>query len=378
MGALKDSLRLLSISDLHLGHLSIPPSTMCARLVDLIYPQLPDIDILVIDGDLFDSALSLAERKVIDIIAFLTSLIDECIKHDVIILCVRGTFSHDRDQIQAFYTLAQNKRMGDRCRYYDTISVDEVLGRKFLFLPDDLPYKNSDAILDDVHALLSSKGWDTVDYAFTHGYFDHVVPGGAHQPKICFRYDQFSFVKKMIISGHVHTASAITPDGKSVPMIYNGSPDRLRHGEEEAKGCFLITDSKDKPLKFQFLENKKATIFKEYTDSFSPDPLTWWKEKFESCPPKEICYFRWTHPDIGQRLAVEKLSKAYPFMVFTHRAPKEDKKPILGDKSLAISTTKTYVPTPETFSKDILDFLKASDRGDGLSTDLIDTYLKEI
>lgn len=374
-----DTINILPISDTHLGHPSISPEMMCNRYRRLIFPLLPKINLLIWNGDMFDSAISLAENYTNDILAFIAELIDKCIEYNVTILLVRGTFSHDRDQVKIFYTLAQNKKMGDKCLYFDTIAVTEVLGRKFVILPDDLPFKNSNEILDVVHELLKGKNWDRVDYALLHGYFEHVVPLGVHQPKICFSYNQFSFVDRLIDVGHVHTTSIYTPKGKVVPILYNGSPERLRHGEEEAKGCYLITDKRNSPLKIQFLENKETTKFKEYVNNISSDKaISFWTKKFDKYMSEPVAYLKFTHPDIGIRLAVEQLSKKYPNIVFTHRSPKDDNKKILSTSSLSLNTTKTYVPTRETFSKDILQFLKSNNRGEDMTEESIDKLLKDL
>lgn len=371
-------MKSLFISDLHLGHPSIPPCTMVLRYKDMIFPHLPKVDVLFINGDLFDSALSLADTYTDDIIAFLLDLVDECIKHSVKIIATRGTFSHDRDQVKVFYSMTQNKKMGKDSRYYDTISLDEINDRRFLFLPDDLPYKNSDEILDVVQEMMTSRGWDYVDYALAHGYFDFMVPSGVHQPKLCFRPEQFSFVKRLINVGHVHTTK--TYDNKGVPILYNGSPERLRHGEEEAKGFYIVEETDKDTLRIQFIENKDTTVFKDIRndDLTQEDALSYWAAIFTKASKDKLAYYKFTHPEVGIRLAVEKLSKDYPQIVFTHRSPKETEKVHITGESLSISAVKTHVPTQESFAKDVLDFLQENGRGSTLTESLIETYLKEI
>lgn len=365
------------MSDLHLGHPSIDADTMIERYSDLIFPKLKETDILLINGDLFDSALSLADSHTPDILIFLANLIDLCKKEKVVILTVRGTFSHDRDQIKVFYNLSQNKKMGNNSRYYDKISLDEVCGKKFLFLPDDLPFKNSDEILDQVHKMLTEKKWDNVDYALAHGYFDFMVPAGVHQPKITYRPEQFHFVKKLVNVGHVHTTRCV--DNKGIPILYNGSPERLRHGEEEDKGIYLVKEKSDN-ITITFIENKESTVFKEIKNSKLTEKtaLTYWKKIFDKLPRERLAYYKFTHPDIGVRLAIDNLSKSYPHVMFTHRSPKDKEKLHVSKDDLSISITKTHIPTKETFSKDILSFLRNCDRGKSLTEESINRYLEEV
>lgn len=379
MGTSNETIKILFISDTHLGHPSVSPAVMCDRYRRLIFPKLKEVNLVVINGDVFDSAISLAEVFVNDVLLFLLEFLDECIENDVRIILNRGTFSHDRDQVKVFYTLSQNKNMGDKCIYSDGISLIEMLDRRFLILSDDLPYKSSTEILDAVHESLKAKNWDKVDYALTHGYFEHVVPSGVHQPKICFTAKQFSFVTRLVDSGHVHTTSTYTPKGSTVPILYNGSPDRCRHGEEEAKGCYLVTDTKGKPLKIQFLENKEATVFKEVINDVTSDKaLKLWTDIFNKYKGNEVVYLKFTHPDVGIRLAVEEASRDYSNIVFTHRSPKDENKKILSTSSLELNSAKSYIPTKENFPKDILNLLQSVKRGEDLTIDLIKTYLKEL
>lgn len=376
---LNKHLRILFISDLHLGHPCIVPTVMCFRYQDLIYPLLDKIDLLVVNGDLFDSALSLAGQYITDIIDFITDLLDQCIKHGVTILVTRGTFSHDRDQISVVETLARNKGMTDDFQYYNTITATTVLGRKFLILPDDLPYKNSDEIMTVAHAAMSDKGWKHVDYALAHGYFEHVVPTGVHQPKICYRYEQFGFVTRLIDSGHVHTPGVYTPRGKTVPIIYNGSPERTRHGEEESKGCYLVEETDKNSLKIQFIENVNATTFTDCSKDLSEnDAILYWTEIFEKHKDDEIAYFKFTHKDIGIRLAIDQLAKAYPNIVYTHRSPNDTNKKVITGSSLTNKADLTYVPTKENLSKDILNYLHKAKRGKNLTIEAIEEYLHDL
>lgn len=372
-----DTLTWMSTSDWHLGHKSIPYNVMCDRYRKLFFPRLKDIQLLVVAGDMFDSALSLAEHHVDDILLFLTDLIDECIKNNVTILLMRGTFSHDRDQIRVFYTLAQNKGMGDNCIYLSTISAVSLFGRRFVLLPDDLPYKDSGEILKEVQVVLKAKGWDTVDYVIAHGYFEHVVPVGVPAPKICYKHTQFPFVTRMLVSGHYHTSSVTS--FKDLLMLYNGSPERGKHGEEEDKGAWLITDTKGKPLRVQFLKNEATTPFKSYSKDLTEDnAIDFWRKEFESYKNEVSAYLRYTHKNVGMRLAVENLAKGYPNICFTHRSPDDTDKKVLTGSSLSVGISKSYIPTKESFAGDIIRFLKEEKRGEGLTEGNVNTYLEEI
>jgi hypothetical protein len=132
----------------------------------------------------------------------------------------------------------------------------EDLALKVLYLPDNLPYTDSEECISDIKKRMSEVLWDTVDLVIGHGYFEHVLPPGAHhKPPCLFTKNQFKdFVKGLVLMGHVHTSS------RKGNILYHGSFERMNHGEEESKGYLIIDRDGDK-YHPTFVENTNSILF---------------------------------------------------------------------------------------------------------------------
>lgn len=201
--------RILSISDLHFGNTQTDPDQLAANVRTHVLPHFRSIDLLIIAGDFFDTALSLSDKLTPGVIAVMLDLLAEASFHKVVVRILRGTFSHDRTQGSYFPFLHAQYKFTNDLRYIDTVSLEylEQFDLRLLYMPDDLPYPTAEAAMEVVHQKLQAVGWTTVDYAIIHGYLDHVVPAGVSKPKGTYDRRQFAFVRRYVISGHVHTSS---------------------------------------------------------------------------------------------------------------------------------------------------------------------------
>lgn len=248
-------MQIVSCSDLHLGHPRVPVERTIASLHAYMFPHLESSQILLIGGDIFHQLLKIDSISAQKAIAFIHDLLQYCKRKDIAIRVLRGTYTHDRGQVELFNTLNEKIQADLIC--YDRVDFEYLkkYDLKLLYIPDNLPYKTTIDCIDEIQTQLTTLGWSSVDLVVGHGYFTHVLPPGIpREPHCTFHIDHFKkIVSGLVLMGHVHTHS------KYKNILYNGSFDRLNHGEEEAKG-FLLIEKEDK-WKTTFVQNPDATPF---------------------------------------------------------------------------------------------------------------------
>jgi DNA repair exonuclease SbcCD nuclease subunit len=254
-------LNLAFISDIHLGNPRVPTHDIISRL-EKAFPsnaKTGELDILFIGGDLFDQILNLPENQVTEIHLWMYRLLGICKKWDIKLRVLEGTPSHDRGQSALFDTVNTVSKIGADCKYIDRLSIEHMddLDLDILYIPDEWRHDPDDT-WSDVQEALNKAGIDKVDYSIMHGVFEHQLPAHLRIPThIGSRY--LGITRKYISIGHHHTM--VVRDR----IIAQGSFDRLRHGEEEAKGFFKVT-SRDRVKcdndTLLFVENKEAATFK--------------------------------------------------------------------------------------------------------------------
>lgn len=378
-------LRLLTFSDIHLGIRKLNADVMCNNLASFIFPQLDEVDMVCIVGDLFDTAISFHDECGPAIIAFINRFMRLCDEKNITLRVLRGTFSHDRTQPRLLEVLHSKYKLTNNFGYYDKVSLEyiEQFDMRVLYIPDDAPFKTSAEMMDHVHDLLAALGWDYIDYAFVHGYFDFVLPKTEKMDKkMVFTEEMFSFVRRRIIVGHVHTP-AVSQSGLT---YYNGSTDRLAQGEEEAKGMLLTHDDGKSHITTTFLKNLKATIFKTFDYTDKSDDETFLVKQFDkdirSLPQDgRSLYVRFIHPSPFIRAAIASyVSSHYPLVVFSDRSRKKsvsDK----DDKEKDMTLTQVDIlpsPTPSDLPDLVLKQLQENGRTTSLTPHLVSEMLCQL
>jgi hypothetical protein len=254
-GIIMPKINIISISDIHIGHVKTAPSVIHENLKHYLYPELnQDADILIISGDFFDTLLDMNGDAGYHAAMVIEEIKTLCKENNILIRVLRGTFTHDRHQNRFFKIDVDQVRI-------DTISVEwiESLGISILYVPDDLPYDNP---LEIIKEKMVESQIGKVDIASMHCYFDHLLPKEIpRKPHNCYNSDDIvKLVHGPILNGHVHKSNVY----KNV--ITNGSFDRTAHGEEENKGFFkVVYDTDTKHTSFSFVINRKATVYKTIT-----------------------------------------------------------------------------------------------------------------
>ena len=254
-----DPIRILFASDLHFGIQSVNQEEMATAFQKTIFPLIPETDIFCINGDFFDTLVIFDNHGFDPIYDTILRLFTLCETHKVTLRILQGTWTHDRNQCKRFEAFHRNHHGTFDFKFVDGISFETITIRdrslRFLHVQDDLPYSSSEDVVETIQEKMREKGWDYVDYACMHGFFDFTFPKNVSQDNvIVFREDQFPFVRKLIDVGHVHQYRV---SGK---VISNGSFDRLVFGDEDPKGCIQVLDYSDH-YTAQFIKNRAAAVY---------------------------------------------------------------------------------------------------------------------
>lgn len=321
------AIKLLTFSDVHLGVRRLNADVMCSNLWEFIFPWLDKVNLVCIVGDLFDTAIGFHDECGAPIVAFINRFLRVCNERGITVRILRGTYSHDRTQPKMLEVLHDKYGFKNDLKYFDKISLEHIpeFDIRVLYVPDDVPFKTAVDAMAHIKELMRTVGWDYVDYAFVHGYFDFVLPKTDKMDKrMVYTEEMYSFVRRRIIVGHVHTPAS-TPSGM---IYYNGSTDRLAQGEEESKGMLFTEDDHKGHVTTTFIKNDKATIFKtfDYSDIESDDHLVnRLREDIDALPSSRCSLFvRVIHPSPEVREALASfVEKTYPRVVFSHRSRKQ-------------------------------------------------------
>src|SRR5690606_2839512 len=101
--------RTVVLGDVHLGNPYTPTDYIIRNLHTCINAELiKEIDLLVIEGDLFDRLLSNNDDNVYPIHAWATWLMCACAEHNTALFVLEGTPSHDWQQNKYFVEQKQN------------------------------------------------------------------------------------------------------------------------------------------------------------------------------------------------------------------------------------------------------------------------------
>lgn len=255
-------LSYLVLSDIHLVHPRCSTTEMIEQL-DLYFDhyrassEFVNLDYLFIAGDLFDRHIDGVEGDYHIIQLWLARLLRFCKHYNIKLRLLKGTPSHDKDQMQMAVTLEKILKLEMDFRYIDTLHIEYVKEDNLyiLYVPDEY-HPESKETYRQVLELMANLGISKVDIAIMHGFFGYQLPELAHST---LKHDEQAYldiVEHYISIGHVHKFSVYER------IIAQGSFGRISHGEEEPKGgtiCYITPDGKDS---FQFVENIHAKTFK--------------------------------------------------------------------------------------------------------------------
>jgi hypothetical protein len=256
---MKPDLYGASLSDVHLGH----PKTPTDHIITNLRRAFPDVDsthkldVIFFGGDLFDRLLSLNQFDVPMILEWGGNLFRMAETHQIHIVFMEGTPSHDWRQQRLLEVLKKLGMGGKFVHFIEELSIVhfEDLDINVLFVPDEWRPEPDDTWME-VRELLREKNLEQVDFTLLHGAFDYQLPEHVKVPKhVTERYQQIT--KYAVFGAHIHSS---TVRGN---VYVNGSFDRLSHNEEEEKGHwrFKFKPGKEYP-ELKFVVNQHAKVYK--------------------------------------------------------------------------------------------------------------------
>ncbi len=256
-----DDVNIVVLADVHQGHTNIDPYVAHNNLMEYVIPQLnKDLDLLIINGDFFDTLLTLSSKAGYMAIRIISTILELSVRHRFLIRVIRGTYSHDRDQCMFF----QSDKLNN-VKYITNLEIEyiEKLKMHLIYIPDDLLVDKRVEITE----LLEINRLKKVDLVCSHGYLTHLVPTGVtHLMSSALSSAWISSKCEFLVNGHVHNYSIHDN------LISIGSFERMIHGNERPVGfCRIDYNTKTKVWKPHFIENKSATLFKTYTENTDCD-----------------------------------------------------------------------------------------------------------
>ena len=251
----------IHIADIHFG--AFNPKTQYKILQEQFISkiiELPKIDIISIDGDLFDHKVMSNSDVVLYASLFIDQLVAICREKNATLILLHGTYSHDYDQLKIFYHYLDDKSVD--VRIITQIQFEIVKNCKILCIPelygiDESVYRN----------VFFESGW--YDEAFIHGTFEGSVYNNTVGAGRLLTPNDFIYCKGFAVSGHVHH-----PGCFSGFYYYTGCPYRWKFGEEEDKGFLIILHDLDTQIHYTHFEKIESfrydTIYLD--DIISKDP----------------------------------------------------------------------------------------------------------
>jgi len=255
----------LVIADIHFGKKD--DKRLYKELEEVFFKKIEkegkSLDIIVIAGDLYDRSLKLIESIYPD--NFIRKLIEYSIKYDFLIRIIKGTKTHDYDQLDVLDHY-QDKYF-PRFKLIKKVEEEALLNDiVVLYLPEEY-ISNPKEYYKDYFTNEDGK----YDMIFAHGTFDFVsyVPNIESERVVqsapTFKAKELSsYSYGPIISGHIH----IRESWKN-KIYYTGSFSRFCFGEEKTKGFIEFNyDPESLDSNIKYIINKKAP---KYTTFYLED-----------------------------------------------------------------------------------------------------------
>ena len=218
------------LADIHFGAIDVEEQyrLLKEQVLDVIY-NLP-IDIISLNGDLFDHKFMSNSDVILYANKFINDLVNICREKNITLVIIHGTLLHDANQLKLFYHYLADKTVD--IRIVEQVKFEYIKAMKVLCIPE--LYGQPKEYYDE--CLFNSGVYDEV---FMHGTLQGAIFGTMDSEKHSdkapiFTMEDFCMCSGPIISGHVHNPNCLKQH-----FYYCGSPYTWKHGEADKKG-FLI------------------------------------------------------------------------------------------------------------------------------------------
>lgn len=225
------------IADIHFGAFNAKKQYDILReqFLSVLY-NISKLDVISINGDLFDHKLMANSDSVMYATYFVNELVNIARLKNATLVILQGTYSHDYDQLKLFYHYLEDKSVD--IRIVTTIQFEYIKGAKVLCIPE--LYGLDESIY---RHFFFECGW--YDEAFIHGTFKGSVFGDNVGAGRLLKPEDFIYCKGVAIAGHVHKPGCFNGF-----YYYCGCPYRWKFGEEEEKGFLLLTHDLDSQIHY--------------------------------------------------------------------------------------------------------------------------------
>ena len=220
----------------------------------------PSIDLVSVNGDLFDHKLMGNSDGIYYASLFIDELVNICRIKQCTLILLHGTYSHDADQLKIFYHYMNDPTVD--VRVVTAIQFEQVKQARILLIPE--LYGVDESVYSQY---LHMCGY--YDEAFIHGTFEGSVYGNNAGNSKLFTRQDFDMCTGFMIGGHVHH-----PGCFSGYFYYCGNPYRWKFGEEEDKGFVIAVHDLDNQRHYIHFEkiNSPSYITIELNELISSDP----------------------------------------------------------------------------------------------------------
>jgi hypothetical protein len=224
--------------DVHCAHPRVSTDRIIHALENLFLKTVSkaNVNFICINGDFYDRLCIDTDEDKLKSQSFFTKLLLYCRSKNICLRLLKGTPSHDHDQLKGLEAIA-NGIEGVDFKYIDTVYVEnnKRFGINILYVPDEWRHRCSDTFTD-CKEVIHLAGLREVDYAFIHGQFDYQL-GDIVPDRLKHKVSDFkTIVNKKVFCNHIHTYS------NNDLVIAPGSIERLSQSEQDDKGFVIFKD----------------------------------------------------------------------------------------------------------------------------------------
>lgn len=253
----------VTLSDIHFG--AQDPEKLYNELKEgvlkYIY-ELPVIDLVTINGDFYDSKISLDSKHAKFSMLFMKVLLELSRDKKFKVRMIKGTKSHDNDQLKVLEMINKDNIYDFRIIY--TIESELLFpDLKVLYIPEEY-VEDADVFYKPY---IENKNYDLI---FFHGMIAEAMYIGKHQESEVTMTKapvfELTYLTDAcygpVMAGHIHT-----PMNIGEKFYYTGSYSNWMFGDgENEKGFYhLLYTPIDKTYEMTFIQNKLASKYETIT-----------------------------------------------------------------------------------------------------------------
>lgn len=250
---------IICISDIHFGKKD--DKKLFEMLKEEFLEQIPiiiddvgKINMITINGDLYDRIIKMNETASNYVIKFISELCELSEEYGFYLRLIKGTQGHDFNQLNNFLYLETKYPL---FKIILQAESEELEGHKILYLPEEYP--------EDYKKYYSKLFKDKYDFCFGHGMIDFVAFTGDEEIKKKIKRNEAvheakvldKIVKYFCIFGHIHDFKNYKDKDK---IMYTGSFERFSFADQEDKGfLFLSVDFETEEKEATFYQSSAST-----------------------------------------------------------------------------------------------------------------------